>query len=78
MLDMYLSILVWNVRGLNSLARCDLIFQVIALSRASVVCFQETKLQVVSRATVDRCLGREFGDFLFLHVDGTRGGIHLA
>jgi exonuclease III len=78
MSDMYFSILVWNVHGLNSLARCDSIYHVVALSGASVVCFRETKLQVVSRATVDRCLGREFDNFFFLHADGTRGGILLA
>jgi hypothetical protein len=78
MMDMCFSLLVWNVRGLNSLARCDSIFQVVLLSGASVVCFLDTKLQVVSRATVDRCLGRDFDCFFFLPADGTRGGILLA
>lgn len=78
MSDMFFSILVWNVCGLNSPARCDSIYQVVLLSGASVVCFQETKLQVVTRATVDRCLGREFDCFFFLPADGTRGGILLA
>jgi hypothetical protein len=29
-------------------------------------------------ATIDRCLGRDFDCFFFLHADGTRGGILLA
>jgi exonuclease III len=70
--------LVWNVRGLNSPTRCDAIYQLVLLSGASVVCFQETKLQVVSRSVVDRCLGRDFDDFFFLPANGTRGGILLA
>jgi hypothetical protein len=32
--DMFFSILVWNVCGLNSLARCDSIYHVVALSGA--------------------------------------------
>jgi hypothetical protein len=65
------------VRGLNSLARCDSIYQIVLLSGASVVCFQETKLQVVSREVVDRCMGHDFDQFFFLPADGTRGGILL-
>ncbi|KAM0913456.1 hypothetical protein ACQ4PT_012157 [Festuca glaucescens] len=77
-MDLFFSLLVWNVRGLNSLARCDSIYQVVCLSGASVVCFLETKPQVVTRDTVDRCLGREFDSFFFLPALGTRGGILLA
>lgn len=54
--------------------RCDSIYQ----PGASVVCFQETKLQVVSREVVDRCVGRDFDQFFFHLADGTRGGILLA
>jgi exonuclease III len=78
MSDSSFYLLVWNVRGLNSLTRCDAIYQVVSLSGASVVCFQETKLQVVSRAIVDRCLGSAFDSFFFLPAAGTRGGILLA
>jgi exonuclease III len=72
------SWLIWNVHGLNSLPRCDAIYQVVLLSGASVVCFQDTKLHVVSREVVDRCLGWVFDQFYFLPADGTRGGILLA
>jgi exonuclease III len=78
MLDFNFSWIVWNVRGLNSPAWCDAIYQVVLLSGVNVVCFQETKLQVVSRATVERCLGRDFDSFFFLLAVGTRGGILLA
>jgi hypothetical protein len=40
--------------------------------------FEEAKLRVDSRTTVDWCLGREFNDFFFLPADGTRGGILVA
>ena len=74
----FVAWLVWNVRGLNNPARCDAIYQMVLLSGASVVCFQETKLQVVTRATVDRCLGQDFDEFFFLPAIGTCGGILLA
>jgi exonuclease III len=74
----YLSLLVWNVRGLNYPARCDAIYQLVLLSGASVVCFQETKLQLVTLAVVDRCCGRDFDSFFFFPAAGTSGGILLA
>jgi exonuclease III len=74
----YLSLLVWNVRGLNSPARCDVVYQLVLLSGASVVCFQETKLQLVTREVVDRYCCRDFDGFFFLPAAGTCGGILLA
>ncbi|PNT71631.1 hypothetical protein BRADI_2g32722v3 [Brachypodium distachyon] len=50
-----------------------------ANARASIVCLQETKLQLVSRTDVINILGADFADdFGFLPADGTRGGILLA
>jgi exonuclease III len=54
---------------------CDLVRD----AKASLVCLQETKLQIIYRATVIQSLGLEFADdFAFLPADGTRGEILLA
>ena len=38
----------WNVRGLNTGARRDAVRVLVDDTRASLVCFQETKLSVIS------------------------------
>lgn len=42
------SVLIWNVRGLNSPARRDVLRQLIAVERPSFFCIQETKLAVIN------------------------------
>lgn len=46
------NLLVWNVRGLNNIVKCSLVKESVVSSNASVVCFQESKLEVVDRVTV--------------------------
>ena len=77
-MDALLSFLFWNVRGLNSPARQDVVFQLVAMSGASVVCFQETKMQDIPYSVVRRCLGQDFDCFFFLPAIGTCGGILVA
>ena len=72
------KILVWNVRGLNSMARHSAVFQVVEAARASVVCLQETKMEIMSSELVNQCLGNKFEDFYYVLAVGTRGGILLA
>lgn len=72
------KMLVWNVRGLNSPARRNAIFQVIMAAKPSVVCLQETKVEHVTLDIVRHCLGNAFENFLYLPAAGTRGGILLA
>ena len=42
------KVLVWNVRGLNSPAHRCAISQVVFAANPAVVCFQETKMEVVT------------------------------
>ena len=70
--------LVWNVRGLNSPACRNVVAQVVAAANPSVVCLQETKMEVVTLDVVRHCLGYKFGNFYYLSASGTRGGILLA
>jgi exonuclease III len=70
--------LVWNVRGLNNPARRNAISQVVQAACPSIVCFQETKMEVVTVEIVRHCLGNKFEKFFYLPAIGTRGGILLA
>lgn len=70
--------LVWNVRGLNAPARRNAVFQVVTAANPSIVCLQETKLDVVTTGIVAQCLGNKFENFYYLSSNGTRGGILLA
>lgn len=40
----------WNVRGLNSRAKRNVVREIVASSLASVACIQETKLDVIDSA----------------------------
>lgn len=69
--------LIWNVRGLNAWARCDMVRTVVEQERVSLVCLQETKLHVIDDSIVCDLMGGSF-DYFFLPVDNTRGGILMA
>lgn len=70
--------LVWNVRGLNTPARRNTVFQVVQTAQPSLVCLQESKLEVVTIQLVRQCLGNKLENFVYLPAEGTRGGIILA
>ena len=74
----YFAVLVWNVRGLNAPAHRDVIYQIVALSGASVVIFSEIKMEVIDYPVVARCCGNEFDRFFFLPAIGTCGGVLIA
>ena len=48
--DLYF--VVWNVRGLNSLARRLAIFNVVSVARPIMVCLQETKMEIITDVVV--------------------------
>uniref|UniRef100_A0A453SB23 Endonuclease/exonuclease/phosphatase domain-containing protein n=3 Tax=Aegilops tauschii subsp. strangulata TaxID=200361 RepID=A0A453SB23_AEGTS len=72
------KIIVWNVRGLNARARRTAIRSLIVSTNASVVCLQETKMELIGLSTVLETLGSDFDDYAYLPAIGTRGGILLA
>ena len=63
----------WNVRGLNTGARRDAVRVLVDDTRASLVCFQETKLSVISPDVILSMLGMQFSDFAYLPASATRG-----
>lgn len=72
------TVLSWNVRGLNAQARRDNVRTLVDDIRPSIVCLQETKLDVISEFLVFSLLGRDFVDFAYLPASSTRGGILIA
>lgn len=70
-------VFVWNVRGLNGRARRDSVREFVSQEHASIVCLQETKLQVVSVAIASEILGTMF-DYVVLPSLGAAGGIMLG
>jgi hypothetical protein len=69
---------VWNVRGLNSTVRQDSVKELVDSSQVDVVCFQETKMQFISRGTILSMLGSQFTDFVFLPSAGASGGLETS
>lgn len=74
----HLSMLNWNVRGLNDAAHKELVRETMISSRPSLVCLQETKLATLSDSLARDTLGLALNSYLELGAQGTRGGILLA
>jgi exonuclease III len=72
------SVISWNVRGLNAQARRDTVRTLVDDTRPSIVCLQETKLDVITPYLVLSILGRDFTEFAYLPTSVTRGGILIA
>lgn len=71
------NILVWNVRGLNSRTRRDAVRDVVRDERVSLLCLEETKMDVIPSRTILEMLGLDF-DYSFLPAVGRFGGVLLA
>ncbi|XP_014751138.1 uncharacterized protein LOC106865512 [Brachypodium distachyon] len=73
------NLLCWNVRGLNNPARRSAVRDIIRDTHATVVCIQETKLQLVAGRLIRDILGPKFcNNFATLPAAGTRGGMIMA
>jgi len=71
------NIFVWNVRGLNSRARRDVVREFILQQHVSVVCLVETKLDVIRPSVACDLMGSSF-DYVFLPSVGVAGGILIG
>jgi exonuclease III len=71
------NILVWNVRGLNSRARWDAVRDGVRDEHVSILCLQETIMDVIPSRTILEMLGLDF-DYSFLSAVGRSGGVLLA
>jgi exonuclease III len=77
-MDYIFEILCWNVRGLNDLAKRNAVRVFLESVSVSIVCLQETRLNVIDDFVVMQCLGSSFDGFAYLPAVETRGGILLA
>ena len=71
------NLLVWNVRGLNSRARRNVVGELVRQEHASLISLQETKLDVCDDVLIREMLGPMF-DFFYLPACHTCGGILLT
>jgi len=69
--------LVWNVRGLNSRARRNVVRDLIGQENISLLSLQETKLDTCSDSLIMELCGAGF-DYFFKPATHTCGGILLA
>ena len=66
------QILNWNVRGLNDGARQDSVYELVRTTAATIVCLQETKMQVMDHSVVSRTVGTKFvNSYTVLPADHT-------
>jgi exonuclease III len=72
------KVLVWNVCGLNSVARQDSLRTFVESSRADIVCIEETKITNMSQRIVLSALGSCFSDFVVVPAVGASGGFLVA
>lgn len=68
-MDHGLKIIIWNVRVLNARARHTAIRSLVVTTDASIVCFQETKMEFIYLSTVLDALGSEFDEYVYLPHD---------
>jgi hypothetical protein len=68
------NFLIWNMRGLNSRDWRDVVHELIASERSSVVCLQETKLDAISDFDIMLILGMGF-EYAYLPIVQPQGGI---
>ncbi|XP_010230205.1 uncharacterized protein LOC104582388 [Brachypodium distachyon] len=73
------NLVCWNVRGLNNPSRRAAVRDLIHDTHTTIICIQETKLQVVDDRLIRDLLGPCFSaNFAVLPAAGTRGGMILA
>lgn len=73
-----LNFLCWNVRGLNCPARRETVLRLIQVVQPSIVCLQETKVEVIDTLLGMQFLGPRLNNFDYLPAEGVRGGVLIA
>ncbi len=69
------NILSWNVRGLNDRNKRCLVRSVVSKFKGAILCFQESKVDVVSRSFLRTVAGPCFDKCQFVKSEGAAGGI---
>jgi exonuclease III len=71
------NMLVWNIWGLNARTHQDAVQELVASKRPSIICLQETKLNIISDFDIIQLLGTGF-DYVYCLAIHIRGGILVA
>jgi exonuclease III len=74
---MSVQILTWNVRGLNDPGKRLRIKHMLKIWKPDIICFQETKLELITKAIVRSLWRCHHVDWMFLGSNGASGGILL-
>lgn len=69
------NILYWNMRGMNSDAKCLALRNKIDESNCSIVCLQETKKEFFKHSFIRKCCPQRFDKFEFMPSEGASGGL---
>jgi exonuclease III len=77
-MDIDYSVASWNLRGLNNPARRNSICLFLQSFNLSLICAQESELELVDSSIISQTFGPAFDGFDFVPALGTRGGIILA
>lgn len=72
------SLLSWNARGLNARARRDAVRTLVDDTGATIICIQETKLNLVPPESIISMLGPNYRDYVFLLATHNRGDALIA
>lgn len=78
MLSSELKILNWNVRGLNNPARREIVLRLIQDVQPSLVCLQETKVEVIDTQLGLQFLGSRLSQFDYIPAAEVCGGVLIA
>lgn len=73
-----MKILSWNVRGLGRPSKRHLVKDFLSSVKADIVCFQESKLQVIHRSLWNTIGGKYLDSFEFIPTFGSAGGIIMS
>ena len=74
---MNLKIISWNVRGLNEWDERLRVRNLIKNWRLDIVCLQETKLELITRAVIRNLWGGQHVDWSYLGSCGASRGVLL-
>jgi hypothetical protein len=74
---MKLKILSWNVRGLNSPRKREVVKKLLRDWRCDIICLQETKINKMDLQTVKSLWGSPYSDWVALDAVNTAGGVLL-
>lgn len=72
------NVLCWNVRGINDAEKWVIIRNKIEESNCAVICFQETKCELIDQSFLKNFIPRRFDKFEFSPSLGASGGILTA